>query len=186
MISDPEHPDAHDGEVGPVRAGITVTAYRKGGAKSDRHDDTPTPRPLLVRKSTPTIDRPAGHSPTPPAHHHGDKSQVKQTTEGGSWHVTVNLTRTAMWYQTLGLVDPNDAGCDDCHSLREPAAYDAETPLGDIHMLAPPVTFSHTPPRWRDPILVPRGSSRPHWINDNVPSSVKDDGGLRFRKVPAV
>jgi len=89
---------------------------------------------------------------------------IKQATEGGSWHATVNLTRTAMWYQTLGFVDPNDAGHDDYHSLREPAAYDAETPLGDIHMLAPPVTFSHTQPGWRDPILVPRGSSRPHWL----------------------
>jgi crotonobetainyl-CoA:carnitine CoA-transferase CaiB-like acyl-CoA transferase len=88
---------------------------------------------------------------------------IKQSTEGGSWHVTVNLTRTAMWYPTLGLVNPADAGSDDNHTIREPAAYDAETPLGDVHMLAPPVTFSHTPPRWPDPILVPRGSSRPEW-----------------------
>jgi hypothetical protein len=68
-----------------------------------------------------------------------------------------------MWYPTLGLVNPADAGSDDNHTIREPAAYDAETPLGDVHMLAPPVTFSHTPPRWPDPILVPRGSSRPEW-----------------------
>ena len=70
---------------------------------------------------------------------------IKQATDGGTWHVTVNLTRTAMWYQTLGLVDPVDAGADDNHSLREPTAYDASTPLGDIHMLAPPVALSHTP-----------------------------------------
>jgi hypothetical protein len=38
------------------------------------------------------------------------------------------------------------------------------TPLGDIHMLAPAVTFSHTPGRWTDPILVPKGSSHPEWI----------------------
>jgi crotonobetainyl-CoA:carnitine CoA-transferase CaiB-like acyl-CoA transferase len=88
---------------------------------------------------------------------------LKQATEGGSWHVTVNLTRTPMWYQTLGLVDPADAGIDDDHSLREPAARDATTALGDLHMLAPAVTFSHTPPRWTDPVLVPRGSSHPEW-----------------------
>jgi crotonobetainyl-CoA:carnitine CoA-transferase CaiB-like acyl-CoA transferase len=88
---------------------------------------------------------------------------IKQQTEGGSWHVTVNLTRTAMWYQTLGLVDPDDAGCDEEHTIGEPRAYDADTPLGQVHMLAPPVTFSHTAPRWPDPILVPRGSSRPAW-----------------------
>ncbi len=96
---------------------------------------------------------------------------IKQQTEGGSWHVTVNLTRTAMWYQTLGLVDPADAGCDDQHSIREPAAYDSDSPMGRVHMLAPPVTFSHTPPRWPDPILVPRGSSQPEWTSINGPTT---------------
>ena len=88
---------------------------------------------------------------------------VKRATEGGSWHVTVNLTRTAMWCGSLGLVDPELAGCDDEHRLREPVAYDAMSPLGNVHMLAPPVQFSRTPPRWSDPILVPRGSSRAEW-----------------------
>jgi crotonobetainyl-CoA:carnitine CoA-transferase CaiB-like acyl-CoA transferase len=88
---------------------------------------------------------------------------VKRATEGGSWHVTVNLTRTAMWCSSLGLVDPTLAGSDDDHRLREPAPYDAHTPLGDLHMLAPPARFSHTPPSWSDPILVPRGSSRAEW-----------------------
>lgn len=96
---------------------------------------------------------------------------IKQANEGGSWHVTVNLTRTAMWYQTLGLVDPSAAGADGEHSLREPAACDAQTPLGDIHMLAPPVTFSHTTPRWADPILVPKGSSRPEWMTQSADKS---------------
>jgi crotonobetainyl-CoA:carnitine CoA-transferase CaiB-like acyl-CoA transferase len=88
---------------------------------------------------------------------------VKRATEGGSWHVTVNLTRTAMWCGSLGLVDPALAGKDEVHSLREPAPYDARSPLGDVHMLAPPVRFSHTPPSWSDPILVPRGSGRAEW-----------------------
>jgi crotonobetainyl-CoA:carnitine CoA-transferase CaiB-like acyl-CoA transferase len=88
---------------------------------------------------------------------------VKRATEGGSWHVTVNLTRTAMWCRALGLVEPALAGSDDEHSLREPVPYDAPSPLGDVHMLAPPVRFSHTPPSWFDPILVPRGSSRAQW-----------------------
>jgi crotonobetainyl-CoA:carnitine CoA-transferase CaiB-like acyl-CoA transferase len=88
---------------------------------------------------------------------------VKRATEGGSWHVTVNLTRTAMWCGSLGLVDPVLAGCDEEHSLQEPVPYDAPSPLGDVHMLAPPVRFSQTQPAWPDPILVPRGSSRPEW-----------------------
>jgi crotonobetainyl-CoA:carnitine CoA-transferase CaiB-like acyl-CoA transferase len=88
---------------------------------------------------------------------------VKRATEGGSWHVTVNLTRTAMWCGSLGLVDPALAGCDEAHSLRDPFPYDASSPLGDVHMLAPPVRFSQTSSSWPDPILVPRGSSRPEW-----------------------
>jgi crotonobetainyl-CoA:carnitine CoA-transferase CaiB-like acyl-CoA transferase len=88
---------------------------------------------------------------------------VRRATEGGSWHVTVNLTRAAMWCGSLGLVDPAQAGCDADHSLREPAPYDAASPLGDVHMLAPPVRFSATAPAWPAPLLVPRGSSRPEW-----------------------
>ena len=88
---------------------------------------------------------------------------VKRSTEGGSWHVTVSLTRTAMWCGSLGLVDPDSAGCDDEHSLHEPLPYDAPSPLGDVHMLAPPVRFSHTRPAWPEPILVPRGSSHAKW-----------------------
>jgi crotonobetainyl-CoA:carnitine CoA-transferase CaiB-like acyl-CoA transferase len=88
---------------------------------------------------------------------------VRRATEGGSWHVTVNLTKTAMWCGSLGFVDPGLAGSDEEHSLREPAPYDAPSPLGDVHMLAPPVRFSQTQPAWPDPILVPRGSSRAEW-----------------------
>jgi crotonobetainyl-CoA:carnitine CoA-transferase CaiB-like acyl-CoA transferase len=88
---------------------------------------------------------------------------VKRATEGGSWHVTVNLTRTAMWCGSLGLVGPELAGCDEEHSLREPLPYDSPSPLGDVHMLAPPVHFSQTRPRWPDPILLPRGSGHAEW-----------------------
>ena len=37
---------------------------------------------------------------------------IKRAIDGGSWHVTVSLTRTAMWCGSLGLVDPALAGCD--------------------------------------------------------------------------
>ena len=67
---------------------------------------------------------------------------VKRAVEGGSWHVTVSLARTAMWCGSLGLVDPTHAGSDDAHSLREPDPYDAASPFGEVHMLAPPVRFS--------------------------------------------
>ena len=88
---------------------------------------------------------------------------VKRATEGGSWHVTVNLTRTAMWCGSLGLVDPALAGCDDEHSLREPVPYDAPSPLGDVHMLAPPVRFSVTAPAWPTRSWSPEARSRAEW-----------------------
>jgi crotonobetainyl-CoA:carnitine CoA-transferase CaiB-like acyl-CoA transferase len=91
---------------------------------------------------------------------------VKRASEGGSWHVTVSLTRTAAWCSSLGLVDPSLVGTNDEHILREPVPYDAPSPLGAVHMLAPPVHFSRTPPTWTDPILVPRGSSRPEWRSE--------------------
>jgi EmrB/QacA subfamily drug resistance transporter len=57
------------------------------------------------------------------------------------------------------------AGSDEEHSVREPVPYDASSPLGDVHMLAPPVRFSATAPAWPTPPLVPRGSSRAEWRN---------------------
>jgi len=88
---------------------------------------------------------------------------LRQATEGGSWHVSVSLTRAAMWYLTLGLVSPDRAGATSAQALAEPDSYDAASPFGPVHMLAPPVRFSRTEPRWPDPPLVPRGSSAPAW-----------------------
>jgi len=88
---------------------------------------------------------------------------IRQAVEGGSWLVNVSLTRCAMWYLTLGLVNPVTAGTTREHSLVDPEPYDAPSPLGQVHMLAPPVRFSRTAPRWPDPPLVPRGSSIPFW-----------------------
>jgi crotonobetainyl-CoA:carnitine CoA-transferase CaiB-like acyl-CoA transferase len=89
---------------------------------------------------------------------------ARRATEGGSWHVHVSLTRTAMWCGSLGRVDPTSAGHDDLHRPRDPEPYDAPSPLGDVHMVAPPVRFSRTPVAWPDPVLVPRGSSRAEWL----------------------
>jgi crotonobetainyl-CoA:carnitine CoA-transferase CaiB-like acyl-CoA transferase len=90
---------------------------------------------------------------------------LRQAVEGGSWQVSVSLTRTAMWYLTLGLVDPAEAGTTEEHALADPEPYDAPTPLGPLHRLAPPVVFSGTAPRWPAPPLVPRGSSEPAWAS---------------------
>lgn len=87
----------------------------------------------------------------------------RRALEGGSYRVSVSLARTGMFVASLGEVDPHLARSSAEHSPRDPAVVIAETPLGTLRQLAPPVRFSHTPPRWIDPILVPRGSSRPEW-----------------------
>src|SRR5690625_7319934 len=90
---------------------------------------------------------------------------VKRATVGGSWEVSVNLTRNAMWALSLGAVDPALAGSHEQHSLREPKAYRGETLLGDLHFPGPQVEFSRTAPSWPTPALVPRGSSQPEWLS---------------------
>lgn len=89
---------------------------------------------------------------------------LKRAQEGGSWQVEVSLARTAMWIQSLGTVNREEAGKDESCTLREPAALDVATPLGQLHRLAPPVEFSATPGAWREPVLVPRGSSEAAWL----------------------
>jgi len=91
---------------------------------------------------------------------------VKRATVGGSWEVSVNLTRNAMWALSLGAVNPALAGSEEEHSLREPKAYSGATPLGNLHFPGPQVQFSHTPPSWPEPALVPRGSSQPQWLSE--------------------
>ena len=112
---------------------------------------------------------------------------LKRAKEGGSYHVTVNLARCAMWYQSLGLipeaerafaknpvqqiwrVSPNDLTRIEpelkqlTQRLLEPEILVRDTPLGRVRRLAPAVTYSATPAGWRDPLLVPRGSCSPEW-----------------------
>lgn len=89
---------------------------------------------------------------------------LRRARDGGSWSVQVNLTRAAMWYRTLGLVNPALAGSAPENSLLQPEVYEADSPLGRVRALAPPVRFSETTPEWSDPVLVNRGSSRPAWL----------------------
>ena len=88
---------------------------------------------------------------------------IRRAKEGGSYHVSVNLTRNAMWCSSLGLVDPAKAGCGVARQAVNPRTVSGETSLGILNRLAPPVTFSHTPGYWESAMLVVRGSSQPQW-----------------------
>ena len=88
----------------------------------------------------------------------------RRAKEGGGYHVRVSLTRAAMWYQSLG-VFPNtefDATLPE-HKMIPPESVRGMTPYGELIRLAPMVKLSKTPSRWREPLLVVRGSNRPVW-----------------------
>jgi crotonobetainyl-CoA:carnitine CoA-transferase CaiB-like acyl-CoA transferase len=89
---------------------------------------------------------------------------IRRAKEGGSYHVRVNLARCAMWFMSLGKVDKNaQMPTGEKHHLLAPDTITAQTPYGELVRLAPPVEFSETKPRWQDPVLVVRGSSKPQW-----------------------
>lgn len=91
---------------------------------------------------------------------------LRRAREGGSYHVSISLTRAAMWYQTLGVMDRAElrkAFGDAPHRLSAPEMITRATPLGEVRRLAPAVKMQVTPADWEDPILVPKGSSPARW-----------------------
>ena len=87
----------------------------------------------------------------------------RRAREGGSYHVSVSLTRAAMWYQSLGMLDKSamlDAFGSEPHRLPEPDMITRQTPFGEVRRLAPAVKLSATPAYWEDPIMVHKGSSK--------------------------
>ena len=91
----------------------------------------------------------------------------RRATEGGSWSVHVSLTRVAMWILELGVFDLDYAravaGTPGPHAYLDPETFTAETPLGHYQGVTDQVRMSVTPGSY-DPVLVPRGSSRPVWL----------------------
>jgi crotonobetainyl-CoA:carnitine CoA-transferase CaiB-like acyl-CoA transferase len=91
---------------------------------------------------------------------------IRRAREGGSYHVKICLTRNAMWYPTLGVLDRNKIEMiGEEHRLLQPETMTRQTPYGEVYRLAPPVHFSETPGYWEDPILTVRGSCKPEWLS---------------------
>ena len=85
---------------------------------------------------------------------------------GGSYKVTVSLTRVALWLQSLGTFDreysADVAGREVGHELLAPNTFTAHTPLGLYQGVTEQVQMSRTPGYYTHP-LMPRGSDRPAW-----------------------
>jgi hypothetical protein len=92
----------------------------------------------------------------------------RRATEGGSYRVTVSLTRSVLWLLSLGIFDKDHAiataGSSDEHSYVAPDLFTAETPLGTYQGMTDQVRLSKTPGSFRT-VLVPRGSSKAEWLS---------------------
>lgn len=87
---------------------------------------------------------------------------LRRIREGGSWHVQVSLSATAMWLASLGKIDAAQVP----QSWR-PEGLDrylrsCETAQGRLDFLGPVVAMSKTQPEWRLPPPVP-GADRALW-----------------------
>jgi len=93
----------------------------------------------------------------------------RRAVEGGSYRVTVSLTRIVLWLMSLGIFDKEyarvTAGSSDEHANIAPDLFTAETPLGTYQGMTDQGLLSKTPGAFRT-VLVPRGSSKPEWLTD--------------------
>jgi crotonobetainyl-CoA:carnitine CoA-transferase CaiB-like acyl-CoA transferase len=88
----------------------------------------------------------------------------RRSTEGGSYHVRVSLTRAAMWYASLGRFPDTKfdlSGPD--NRMTSPDILVAQTPYGEIRRLGPQVKLSRTPGKWRTPLVAVRGGDTVSW-----------------------
>src|SRR5262249_5377757 len=90
----------------------------------------------------------------------------RRSKEGGSYRVTVSLTRTVLWLLTLGIFEKTyaqtTAGSTDEHTYVAPDLFTAETPLGTYQGMTDQTIMSRTKEAYRT-VLVPRGASKPEW-----------------------
>ena len=90
----------------------------------------------------------------------------RRAVEGGSYRVRVSLTRTLLWLYSLGIFDKDyarsTAGSSDEHADIAPDLFTAETPLGTYQGIMEKL-LSRTPASFKT-VLMPRGSSKPEWL----------------------
>ncbi|HJN16229.1 MAG TPA: CoA transferase, partial [Armatimonadota bacterium] len=87
---------------------------------------------------------------------------ARRAGEGGSWHVTVSLCQTSMWYERLGRSHSKDEAA----VLEDVTAFSttSETEWGRVTHLRPVVEMSETPTGWDQP-TTPLGHDAPRWLS---------------------
>jgi crotonobetainyl-CoA:carnitine CoA-transferase CaiB-like acyl-CoA transferase len=90
----------------------------------------------------------------------------RRALDGGSYRVTVSLTRIVLGLMSLGIFDRDyakaTAGSSDEHAYVAPDVFTAETPMGTYQGMTDQTVLSRTPGSFST-VLVPRGSSKPEW-----------------------
>jgi crotonobetainyl-CoA:carnitine CoA-transferase CaiB-like acyl-CoA transferase len=90
----------------------------------------------------------------------------RRASQGGSWHVHVNLARAAMWYASLGVFETTDFVPGEENRMKAPDIFRFQSPYGEVERLAPMVKLSKTPGQWQVPLQTVRGSDTPLWKQD--------------------
>lgn len=84
---------------------------------------------------------------------------IRQTVEGGSWHVRVSLAQVARWLRGLGRLDDN------VHRRKadlERSLQPYRSQFGVLQAMPHAVLFDRTPAIWQRP-SVPPGTNPPEW-----------------------
>jgi hypothetical protein len=68
-----------------------------------------------------------------------------------------------MWFQSLGFIADTNFTPSADQMMVPPETLTGHSAYGEIHRLAPLAKLSETPGKWRDPLVVVRGSDRPEW-----------------------
>jgi len=91
----------------------------------------------------------------------------RRAVEGGSYKVTVSLSKVTLWLTSMGIFDKayatQTAGSADEHTYVAPDQFSAVTPLGIYTGVTEQVVMSETPGHYRF-VLEPRGAAQPKWL----------------------
>ena len=89
----------------------------------------------------------------------------RRAVEGGSWHVKVSLTQSAMWFLRLPRLQngSNGRSAEEVEQTAERYLVAEDTPYGTLRQLPPALGLDRTPPRWQRGTPLP-GSSEPVWL----------------------
>ncbi|WP_315834033.1 CoA transferase [Bradyrhizobium prioriisuperbiae] len=89
-------------------------------------------------------------------------ARLRQSREGGSWHVRVSLAQTGRWQWDLGRLPQGLATADLTSEAIRPVVEEAESGFGRLVAVRHSAILSQTPAAWSRP-AVPLGSSPPQW-----------------------